>query len=62
MVDSSKKVFANMEARIMKKYQTDTLTYRQSYRYYMANPERFNEIYKKVIQSLEAREKSGKLN
>jgi hypothetical protein len=61
-VDSSKKAYNALEARIMKKYATDTSVYRQSYRYYLARPEAFNEMYKKVVQALEAKEKSGNLN
>lgn len=58
--DSSQMIYQVLEKRIFKKYQIDTTAYRQSYRYYLSQPDDFNEIYKKVVKDLEAREKSGK--
>lgn len=55
--DSSLLVFNKLKNEIWKKQKVDTLTYRVSYEYYMAHPERMARIYQNVQKKIEAREK-----
>ncbi|MCY7351508.1 MAG: DUF4296 domain-containing protein [Cytophagaceae bacterium] len=55
--DSSLVVYHQLEKRIYKKYNVDTATYRRSYLYYASQPKLYQEIYKAVIDSLQAEER-----
>ncbi len=54
--DSSVVAYQVLENEILKKYQSDTGTYRASYRYYIAQPDKFKDIYQGVVDSLTALE------
>ncbi len=58
--DSSMIAYQVLEKDILKKYQADTGTYRASYRYYIAQPDKFKDIYKGVVDSLTALEEREK--
>ncbi|MDQ1087832.1 MULTISPECIES: DUF4296 domain-containing protein [unclassified Siphonobacter] len=58
--DSSMVAFQVLEKDILKKYQADTGTYRASYRYYIAQPDKFKDIYKAVVDSLTVLEEREK--
>ncbi len=60
--DSTRLIFEVAEKKIYQKYHIDTTTYRQNYRYYVTDPERFGELYKKVVQDLEERSRSLNIN
>ncbi len=52
--DSNLAVYLYLEAQLFKKYQIDTATYRNSYRYYIAQPEVFGKMYKQILKVAEA--------
>ncbi|MCU0437084.1 MAG: DUF4296 domain-containing protein [Raineya sp.] len=54
--DSSYILYKAFEKKIFQKHQTDSLTYQQSYRYYLNNLQEFEKIYAQVIDSLVYRE------
>jgi hypothetical protein len=54
--DSTKKVFQMMEAKIFEKAGTTDSVFRRSMRYYMEQPDDWEEIYSAVIDSLNLRE------
>ena len=56
-LDSSVLVFERMQEQIWKKHDVDTSLYRKSYTFYTSNPTYLTEIYDKVEQRLEEREK-----
>ncbi|OZI08605.1 hypothetical protein BWI93_08235 [Siphonobacter sp. BAB-5385] len=58
--DSSLVAFQVLEKDILKKYGADTGSYRASYRYYIAQPNRFKEIYQGVVDSLTAIDERSK--
>lgn len=58
--DSSIVVFQKLERTIYKKHGVDTTAYRRSYLYYAARPKLYQEIYKAVIDSLQADESQVK--
>ncbi|PKK34666.1 hypothetical protein BWI96_21260 [Siphonobacter sp. SORGH_AS_0500] len=58
--DSSMVAFQVLEKDILEKYQADTGTYRASYRYYIAQPDKFKDIYKAVVDSLTVLEEREK--
>jgi hypothetical protein len=51
--DSNLAIYLYLETQLFKKYQIDTATYRNSYRYYIAQPEVFGKIYKQVLKVAE---------
>ena len=58
-LDSSVIIYNRLQQQIWKKHEVDTLVYRQSYEFYMANPSYMARIYEKVREKIEAREKTG---
>ena len=60
--DSTRLIFEVAEKKIYQKYHIDTTVYRQNYRYYVTDPERFGELYKKVVQQIEERNRSLNIN
>jgi hypothetical protein len=58
--DSNLAIYLYLETQLFKKYQIDTATYRNSYRYYIAQPEVFGKIYKQVLKVAEAQKKIEK--
>lgn len=55
--DSTKVAYKELELQVMKKYKTDTATYRASYNYYVTNPELMTAIYDETLADLEERRK-----
>jgi hypothetical protein len=51
--DSTTLIYRQLERQLYKKYGVDTATYNRSYTYYASNPERFAEIYKRVVSGLQ---------
>ena len=60
--DSSKVMFKKFEQDILNKYHTDTTTYRKSVQFYLENTSYMDEIYQAVLDSLNLREKLGKID
>lgn len=60
--DSTRLIFEVAEKKIYQKYHIDTTVYRQNYRYYVTDPERFGELYKKVVKDIEDRNRSLNIN
>jgi hypothetical protein len=58
--DSTKVAYKELELQVMKKYKTDTATYRASYNYYVTNPELMTSIYDETLANLEAMRKQNK--
>jgi hypothetical protein len=56
MPDSSYTLYKAYEKKIFQKHQVDSLSYQQSYRYYLNNLQDFEKIYAQVIDSLVYRE------
>ena len=56
MPDSSYVLYKAYEKKIFHKHQVDSLSYQQSYRYYLNNLQDFEKIYAQVIDSLVYRE------
>ncbi|KOY84992.1 hypothetical protein AD998_01490 [bacterium 336/3] len=56
MPDSAHFLYKAYEKKIFQKHQIDSLTYQQSYRYYLNNLQEFEKIYAQVIDSLVDRE------
>ncbi|GAB2766659.1 hypothetical protein GCM10027275_05780 [Rhabdobacter roseus] len=60
-LDSSVMVYNRLQQQIWKKHDVDTLAYRQSYEFYIANPGYMARIYEKVRTKIEAREKTNSI-
>lgn len=60
--DSTRLIYQTMEKRLFLKYHTDSTRYRNSYRYYISEPERFGELYKKVVEDLEKRNQAANID
>ena len=60
-LDSSRTLYQRYEQEILKKYRTDTATYRKSLRFYLENTGYLEEIYQVVVDTLSQREKQGRL-
>jgi len=56
-LDSSILIFDQLKKQIWEKNKVDTVTYRNSYNYYMTHPEYMSRIYENVAKKIEAREK-----
>lgn len=56
-LDSSVTVYGELQKKIWKKYNVDTLAYRKSYAFYTSHPAYLVKIYDKVEKNLEIREK-----
>ena len=50
--DTSYFLFRKFQTEILAKYEVDTTSYFQSYKYYLVNPEDFLDIYKDVVKQL----------
>lgn len=61
-LDSTKLLYRRFEQAIFKKHKVDTASYKNSYQFYIENPVYMDRIYKAVIDSLNFREKIGKLD
>ena len=59
-LDSSVTVYEELQQKIWKKYQVDTLLYRKSYSFYTSHPAYLAEIYEQVEKNLDRREKKKK--
>lgn len=57
--DSTKIAYKELEQQVMKKYKTDTSTYRASYNYYVTNPELMTSIYDETLANLEEMRKQN---
>jgi hypothetical protein len=55
--DSSVYVYQKMKVRLLKTYDSDTATFRSSFKYYLLNPDKMKEIYAEVKKALEAKKK-----
>lgn len=60
--DSIQAYYKKLEADVYKKHQVDSVTYRKSFRYYMDHIKQMDEIYAAVVDSLNVREKVGKID
>ena len=60
-LDSSVTVYEELQQKIWKKYQVDTLLYRKSYSFYTSHPAYLAEIYEQVEKNLDQREKKKKI-
>lgn len=56
--DSSLLAYQRLRWKIMKKYQSDTIAFRVSLKYYITNPSAFKSIYEDVKKELEDRRKA----
>lgn len=62
MPDSTAALTRVAELRVLKKYKTDTLSYRKSKTWYEENLHNYNRMYEKVVDTLAMREQLKKLN
>lgn len=60
-LDSSVTVYGELQQKIWKKYDVDTLLYRKSYSFYTSHPAYLVSIYDKVEKNLESREKGKRI-
>jgi 3-hydroxyacyl-CoA dehydrogenase len=60
--DSTQAYYKKLERDIFKKHQVDTAVYRKSFTYYMDHMKLMDEIYTAVVDSLNVKEKVGKLD
>ena len=60
--DSIQAYYKKLEANVYQKHKVDSVTYRKSFRYYMDHMKQMDEIYTAVVDSLNVREKVGKLD
>ena len=60
-LDSSVTVYEELQQKIWKKYQVDTLLYRKSYSFYTSHPAYLAEIYEQVEKNLDRREKKKEI-
>ena len=59
--DSSLKLFATFKADIYKEHQITEKQFRESFDYYARHSEEFNHMYEVVVDSLDVKEATGKL-
>ncbi|QDH79464.1 DUF4296 domain-containing protein [Echinicola soli] len=57
--DSSKKLYPLFESRVFEKHQVVDTTYTKSLEYYLRDTEKMKELYSRVIDSLNVKEKIG---
>ncbi|WP_200976111.1 DUF4296 domain-containing protein [Echinicola sp. 20G] len=57
--DSSKKLYPMFENRVFEKHQVADTTYTKSLEYYLRDAEKMEELYARVIDSLNVKEKEG---
>jgi len=58
--DSSKKLYPLFEKRVFEKHQVADSTYVRSLEYYLKDTRKMEELYSRVIDSLNVKEKVGK--
>ena len=51
--DSSVFMYQKLKVRMLKKYNTDTATFRSNFKYYVMNPDKMKPIYSEVKKKLE---------
>jgi 3-hydroxyacyl-CoA dehydrogenase len=59
--DSTQAYYKKLEQDVFKKHQVDSAVYRKSFTYYMDHMKQMDEIYTAVVDSLNVKEKVGKL-
>jgi hypothetical protein len=59
--DTANFVYRTLEQKIFVKHAVDTASYKQSYKYYLVNPEEFTAIYKVVVKNLEKEHKKDSI-
>lgn len=59
--DSAHMLFLHLQERVMLKYNTDTAQYNSSYKWYAENVKQMDEIYSAVVDSLEARKNTKRI-
>ncbi|AGA78503.1 DUF4296 domain-containing protein [Echinicola vietnamensis] len=57
--DSSKKLYPLFESRVFEKHQVTDTTYTKSLEFYLRDTEKMKELYGRVIDSLNVKEKIG---
>lgn len=60
--DSIQAYYKKLEADVYKKHRVDSVVYRKSFTYYMDHMKQMDEIYTAVVDSLNVKEKVGKLD
>ncbi|WP_186756246.1 DUF4296 domain-containing protein [Echinicola salinicaeni] len=58
--DSSKKLYPLFESRVFENHQVIDTVYMESLEYYLRDTEKMEELYGRVIDSLNVKEKEGK--
>ncbi|UCS95559.1 DUF4296 domain-containing protein [Echinicola marina] len=58
--DSSKKLYPLFESRVFENHQVADTVYMESLEYYLRDTEKMEELYGRVIDSLNVKEKEGK--
>nr|WP_246581338.1 DUF4296 domain-containing protein [Echinicola shivajiensis] len=58
--DSSKKLYPLFESRVFENHQVQDSVYMESLEYYLRDTEKMEELYGRVIDSLNVKEKEGK--
>jgi hypothetical protein len=59
--DSIQAYYKKLERDVYQKHQVDSVVYRKSFAYYMDHIKHMDEIYAAVVDSLNVKEKVGKL-
>lgn len=59
--DSTRVVYLEYERRILAKYKTDTTRYKESYRFYVQNPELMVKVYDETLNILDERKKKKQI-
>lgn len=57
--DSSKKLYPMFESRVFEKHQVEDSVYRESLQYYLRDAKKMEELYGRVVDSLNVKEKTG---
>ena len=60
--DSTARVYKFYESTIFKKYHITPKTYRKSYDFYISHPELINDVYSIVVDSLNARKSTLRID
>lgn len=60
--DSTRVAYTELERRIMAKYKVDTNRYRESYKFYVSDPERMVKVYDDVLNILDEKKKKNQIN
>lgn len=57
--DSSKKLYPMLEQNVYEKHEINDSIFRESFQYYLRDAGKMEELYSRVIDSLNVREKVG---